>query len=53
MAAVYNRQRLREEFDRVAERSAEEDPAGLAFPGVEGMVVFLDSSTDGEADKLQ
>ena len=49
MAAVHNRQCLREEFDRVAERSADEDPARLASPGVEGMVVFLESSTDGDA----
>ena len=48
MAASVDTQRLREEFARVAGDIDSDDEARLASPGVEGMVKFLGSITEGE-----
>ena len=49
MTSSVDRQRLREEFERAAGHVVDDDEIRLAFPGVEGMVIFLESVTEGEA----
>ena len=48
MASSLDTQRLREEFVRAAGDIDSDDEARIASPGVEGMVKFLGSITEGE-----
>ena len=49
MAASIDKERLREEFERVANSDESDSEARLASPGVEGMVVFLESIATGHS----
>ena len=48
MATCIDKERLREEFERVASSDGSDSEARLASPGVEGMVVFLASIATGQ-----
>ena len=49
MTSSVDRQRLLEEFERAAGHVVDDDEIRLASPGVEGMVIFLEGVTEGEA----
>ena len=49
MTSSVDKQRLREEFEVAAGHVVDDDEIRLASPGVEGMVIFLESVTEGEA----
>ena len=49
MTSSVDKQRLREEFEVAGGHVVDDDEIRLASPGVEGMVIFLEGVTEGEA----
>ena len=53
MASFVDRQRLREEFERLADHVESDDEARLAAPGVEGIVKLLATISEGQVFEVE